>query len=95
MLDGAMTKSKYVNVEQYSSVRKLTLKLPKSKYDRAAITIGTPFVAAANVPTVEVQQNIPRSWREELNISPETWLRRNSFVRPDQHLYAQVLKPLL
>ena len=46
MLGGAMTKSKYVNVEQFSSVRKLTLKFPKSKYDCAAITTGTHFVAA-------------------------------------------------
>ena len=29
-----------------SSVRKLTLKFPKSEYDRAAMTIDTPFVAA-------------------------------------------------
>ena len=33
MLDGAMAKSRYVNVEQFSSVRKLTLKIPKFKYD--------------------------------------------------------------
>ena len=46
MLDGAMAKSKYVNVEQFSSARKLALKFPKSKYDRAAMTIDTPFVAA-------------------------------------------------
>ena len=46
MLDGAMAKSKYVNLEQFRSVRKLTLKFPKSKYDRAALTIDTPFVAA-------------------------------------------------
>ena len=45
MLNGAMAKSKYVNV-LYSSVRKLTLKFPKSKYDRATMTIDTPFVAA-------------------------------------------------
>ena len=46
MLDGAMAKSKYVNVEQFSSARKLALKFPKSKYDRAAMTIDTPFIAA-------------------------------------------------
>ena len=46
MLDGAVAKSKYINVEQFSSVRQLTLKFPKSKYDRAAMTIDTPFVAA-------------------------------------------------
>ena len=46
MLDGAMAKSKYVNLEQFRSVRKLPLKFPKSKYDRAALTIDTPFVAA-------------------------------------------------
>ena len=61
MLDGAMAKSKYVNIEQFSSVRKLTLKFLKSKYDRAAITIDTPFVATANAPTVGVQQNPRRS----------------------------------
>ena len=44
-------------------------------------------------PTVGVQQNFLRSWREELNISSETWLWRNSFARPDQHSYALVLKP--
>ena len=42
----AMAKSKYVNVGQFSSVRKLTLTYPKSKYDRAAMTIDSPFVAA-------------------------------------------------
>ena len=46
MLDGAVAKSKYINVEQFSSVRQLTLKFPKSKYDRAAMTIDTPFIAA-------------------------------------------------
>ena len=33
MLDETMAKSKYVNVEQFSAVRKLTLKIPKFKYD--------------------------------------------------------------
>ena len=46
MLDGAMAKSRYVNVEQFSSVRKLTLKIPNSKYDRAAMTIDTPTITA-------------------------------------------------
>ena len=41
-----MAKSKYVNLGQFSSVRKLTLTYPKSKYDRAAMTIDTPFIAA-------------------------------------------------
>ena len=46
MLDGAMVKSEYVNVEYFFPVRELTLKFPRSKYDRAAITIDIIFVAA-------------------------------------------------
>ena len=41
----------------------------------------------SSVSTVGVQRHFLSSWREELNISPETWLYRNSFVRPDQHPY--------
>ena len=37
MLDGAMAKSKHVNAEHFFSLRKLTSKFPKSKYDCAAI----------------------------------------------------------
>ena len=38
-------------------------------------------------PTVGVRQQFLGSWREEQNIPPETWLRRNSFAQPDQHLF--------
>ena len=38
MLDGPMTKSKYINKEQFLSVLEFTLKFPKSKYDIGAIT---------------------------------------------------------
>ena len=45
-------------------------------------------------PTVGVQQHFLSSSHEELNISPETWLRRNPFAQPDKHFHALVLKSL-
>ena len=41
-----MPNLKYVNAYHFFSVRTLILKFPKFKYDCAAKTIGTPFVAA-------------------------------------------------
>ena len=50
-------------------------------------------IRAKNHPTVGVPQILLRFRREELHISPETWLRRPSCVRTDRHSYALVPKP--
>ncbi|CAM9722636.1 unnamed protein product, partial [Laminaria digitata] len=53
-----------------------------------------PGIIAAIHPTVGVQQIFFSSSHEELNISPETWLRINSFPQPDQHFYTLALKQI-